>query len=55
MGDAQNGLYRWGTLLKNAFRDRPDAAFYIMAGDLVNRGADRADWDRFFSQCSRRL
>ena len=48
MGDAQNGLYRWGTLLKNAFRDRPDAAFYIMAGDLVNRGADRADWDRFF-------
>jgi hypothetical protein len=45
MGDAQNGLDRWGTLLKNAFRSRPDAAFYIMAGDLVNRGADRDDWD----------
>jgi acid phosphatase type 7 len=48
MGDAQNGLDRWGTLLKNAFRSRPDAAFYIMAGDLVNRGADRDDWDSFF-------
>lgn len=45
MGDAQNGLYRWGTLLRNAHRSRPDAAFYIMAGDLVHRGADRDDWD----------
>ncbi len=48
MGDAQNGLDRWGTLLKNAFRQKPDAAFYIMAGDLVNRGADRDDWDSLF-------
>jgi acid phosphatase type 7 len=48
MGDAQNGLDRWGTLLKNSFRARPDAAFYIMAGDLVNRGADRDDWDSLF-------
>jgi acid phosphatase type 7 len=48
MGDAQNGLDRWGSLLRNAFRERPDAAFYIMAGDLVNRGADRDDWDSLF-------
>lgn len=48
MGDAQNGLDRWGTLLKNTHRLRPDAAFYIMAGDLVNRGADRDDWDSLF-------
>lgn len=48
MGDAQNGLDRWGTLLRNSFRHRPDAAFYIMAGDLVNRGNDRWDWDDFF-------
>jgi len=48
MGDAQNGLDRWGTLVHNAFRERPDAAFYIMAGDLVNRGASRDDWDSFF-------
>ena len=31
-----------------AFRERPDAAFYIMAGDLVNRGGDRDDWDSLF-------
>ena len=48
MGDAQNGLDHWGTLVHNAFRSRPDAAFYVMAGDLVNRGAERDDWDSLF-------
>lgn len=48
MGDAQNGLDRWGTLLRTAFRTRPDAAFYLMAGDLVDRGNQRDDWDAFF-------
>jgi acid phosphatase type 7 len=48
MGDAQNGLDRWGSLLKTAYRTRPDAAFYIMAGDIVNRGAERDDWDSLF-------
>ncbi len=48
MGDAQNGLDQWGKLLGNAYRARPDAAFYVMAGDLVNRGAERWDWDSFF-------
>ncbi|HAV65446.1 MAG TPA: hypothetical protein DCY13_24115 [Verrucomicrobiales bacterium] len=48
MGDAQNGLDQWGVLVNNAFRARPDAAFYIMAGDLVDRGNDRDDWDSFF-------
>jgi len=48
MGDAQNGLDRWGTLVRNAFRSRPDAAFYVMAGDMINRGAERDDWDSFF-------
>ena len=48
MGDAQNGLDRWGTLVHNAFRFRPDAAFYIMAGDLVTRGAERNEWDSLF-------
>ncbi len=48
MGDAQNGLDRWGTLVHNAFRERPDAKFYIMAGDIVNRGMERWDWDDFF-------
>lgn len=48
MGDAQNGLDRWGLLVTNAFQARPDAAFYLMAGDLVNRGAERDDWDSLF-------
>jgi hypothetical protein len=48
LGDAQNGLDRWGTLVRNAFRSRPDAAFYVMAGDLVDRGAERDDWDSLF-------
>jgi 3',5'-cyclic AMP phosphodiesterase CpdA len=52
MGDAQNGLDRWGTLVRNAFRERPDAAFYLMAGDLVNRGNERDDWDEFFHNAS---
>ena len=48
MGDAQNGLERWGSLVQHAFRRRPDAAFYIMAGDLVDRGNERDDWDSLF-------
>ncbi len=48
LGDAQNGLDRWGTLMQNAYRQRPDMAFVLMAGDLVNRGAKRDDWDDLF-------
>ena len=48
MGDAQNGLNRWGSLVQTAHRQRPDAAFYIMAGDLVDRGNERDDWDSLF-------
>jgi hypothetical protein len=48
MGDAQTGLDKWGTLAHNAMRFRPEAAFYLMAGDLVNRGAERDDWDSLF-------
>ena len=48
MGDAQNGLDTWGNLVHKSFAHRPDAAFYIMAGDLVNRGAERDDWDKLF-------
>ena len=48
MGDAQNGLERWGSLVKTAVQKRPDVAFALLAGDLVNRGAKRDDWDSFF-------
>jgi hypothetical protein len=49
MGDAQNGLDTWGHLIRKSFSHRPDAKFYIMAGDLVNRGAERDDWDKLFA------
>jgi len=52
MGDAQNGLDTWGELLKGAYAQEPDAAFFVMAGDLVNRGIQRDDWDRFFHNAS---
>lgn len=48
MGDAQNGLDTWGKLLAKAKSTEPEARFYIMAGDLVNRGVQRDDWDSFF-------
>jgi acid phosphatase type 7 len=48
MGDAQNGLDTWGALAQNAFRDYSEAGFWVMAGDLVNRGNQRDDWDSFF-------
>ncbi|MBI2425668.1 MAG: metallophosphoesterase family protein [Candidatus Hydrogenedentes bacterium] len=48
MGDAQNGLDDWGKLVHHAYTTVPEAAFYIMAGDLVNRGNERDDWDSFF-------
>jgi len=48
LGDAQAGFEAWGELLRACHRENPEAAFYVMAGDLVNRGNERADWDRFF-------
>lgn len=52
MGDAQNGLDAWGKMIQRAYASRPDAAFYIMAGDLVNRGAERDDWDSLFANAA---
>lgn len=47
MGDAQYGFSRWGALLRAAYHNCPDAAFTLLAGDLVTRGNDRDDWDDF--------
>ena len=48
LGDAQAGFEAWGDLLRKCYSENPEAAFYIMAGDLVNKGNERADWDRLF-------
>jgi hypothetical protein len=48
LGDAQKGLEAWGRLLKSARQRHPDAAFLLLAGDLVDRGNERTNWDHFF-------
>lgn len=48
MGDPQCGLEEWGKLLHSAHARRPDAGFLLIAGDLVDRGNERGNWDHFF-------
>ncbi|MCP4640358.1 MAG: metallophosphoesterase [bacterium] len=35
----------WGELLQAAFKEHPDTAFYMIAGDVVSTGLDRNEWD----------
>lgn len=49
LGDAQQGFDAWGRLLHRVRQTCPEAAFCIIAGDLVNRGNDRDDWNSFFN------
>lgn len=46
-GDTHNDR-RWGDILQMAHREHKDAEFYMIAGDLVNTGLHRDDWDKFF-------
>ena len=48
LGDAQTGLERWGRLLKAAIHQNPDIDCVLLAGDLVDRGNERTNWDHFF-------
>ncbi len=48
LGDAQTGLEGWGRLLKAAHRRHPGLDFIVLAGDLVDRGNERTNWDHFF-------
>jgi hypothetical protein len=52
LGDPQNGLDQWGELLRQADFRHPDARFYMIAGDLVDKGAERDNWDEFFHEGS---
>jgi hypothetical protein len=38
----------WGQMLQAANKRHPEAAFYMIAGDLVDTGQYRDDWDQFF-------
>ena len=48
LGDAQTGLEGWGRLLSAAYRRHPTLDFIVLAGDLVDRGNERTNWDHFF-------
>jgi hypothetical protein len=48
LGDAQTGLESWGRLLKGAMQRHPSMDFVVLAGDLVDRGNERTNWDHFF-------
>ena len=48
MGDAQTGLEDWGKRLTTAYRRHPGLEFIMLAGDLVDRGNERTNWDHFF-------
>jgi hypothetical protein len=52
MGDAQTGLERWGQLLRLAITRHPQSDFLILAGDLVDRGNERTNWDHFFMRAA---
>lgn len=48
LGDPQIGMEYWDKLLHNAYARTPQAAFYMIAGDNVNNGSYRNEWDVFF-------
>src|SRR5262249_5155067 len=48
LGDAQTGLEQWGRLLRAATARHPSIDFIVLAGDLVDRGNERTNWDHFF-------
>lgn len=48
MGDVQHGFEQWKYLVDTARESHPEAGFVVMAGDMVNRGQQRDDWDDFF-------
>src|SRR5690606_25605564 len=47
-GDVHNSEV-WGKMMQEAYQRHPESAFYIAAGDLVNTGLYRDDWDQLLS------
>lgn len=48
-GDAQNDIRSmWSRVTREAFRDAPRAAFFLHAGDLVNRADSDGEWGEWF-------
>ena len=47
-GDVHNSKV-WGDMMQQAYRRHSESAFYIAAGDLVNTGLHRDDWDQLMA------
>jgi hypothetical protein len=48
-GDSQNNVRSmWSRVTREAFRDAPRAAFFLHAGDLVNRADSDGEWGEWF-------
>ncbi|MCC9603105.1 metallophosphoesterase family protein [Stieleria sp. JC731] len=48
-GDAQNDLRSmWSRVIREAHSDAPKSAFFLHAGDLVNRAESDAEWGEWF-------
>lgn len=52
LGDPQNGLDAWGDLIRQSDSRFPEARFYMIAGDLIDHGNERDNWDQFFHEGS---
>ena len=49
MGDPQVGMDSWQKLLDSSLAKEPKTAFYMIAGDTINKGNSRDQWDEFFN------
>jgi len=48
-GDAQNDIKsHWSRVVREAYKDLPQAAFFLHAGDLINRADSDAEWGDWF-------
>ena len=43
-----SGFKLYNATLNTALQDEPDAAFMVVAGDLINRGTNTKEWDDYF-------
>lgn len=49
-GDAQNQIRSlWSRVIREAYRDAPQAAFILHAGDLINQAESDSEWAEWFA------
>jgi acid phosphatase type 7 len=53
-GDVHN-TDTWGDVIHQAEERHPENSFYIIAGDLVNTGLHRDDWDQLFGYAGKTI